>query len=58
MPVIACRQCRKILQYRKVSDLPYFPFCSERCKLLDLGGWLDEKHRIPGEPAPDKKDKD
>ncbi len=56
MPVIACRQCRKALQYRKISDLPYFPFCSERCKLLDLGGWLDEKHRIPGEPPPDKKD--
>jgi uncharacterized protein len=57
MPVVACRQCGKILRYSKVSDLPYFPFCSERCKLLDLGGWLGEKHRIPGEPPPDKNGK-
>jgi endogenous inhibitor of DNA gyrase (YacG/DUF329 family) len=26
------------------------PFCSERCKLIDLGEWLDEGHRI-SEPA-------
>ena len=49
MPVIACCRCRKLLQYRKVADLRYFPFCSERCKMLDLGEWLDEEHRIPGE---------
>jgi endogenous inhibitor of DNA gyrase (YacG/DUF329 family) len=24
------------------------PFCSERCRLIDLGGWLDETHRISG----------
>jgi len=58
MPVIACRQCHKILQYRQISDLPHFPFCSERCKLLDLGGWFDEKHRIPGQPRQDKPKED
>lgn len=26
------------------------PFCSERCRLLDLGSWLDEDFRIPGPP--------
>ena len=25
------------------------PFCSERCKLLDLGNWVDEKYRVPDE---------
>jgi hypothetical protein len=30
---------------------PYFPFCSERCQLVDLGRWLNEDYRIPGEPA-------
>ena len=25
----------------------YFPFCSERCKLVDLGAWLDEEYNIP-----------
>jgi endogenous inhibitor of DNA gyrase (YacG/DUF329 family) len=24
-----------------------FPFCSERCKLIDLGRWLDGKYQIP-----------
>ena len=30
---------------------PWRPFCSERCKLIDLGGWFDESNAIPGEPA-------
>ena len=25
----------------------YFPFCSERCKLIDLGRWLDGKYQVP-----------
>ena len=27
------------------------PFCSERCKLLDLRNWVDGRYRIPGEDA-------
>ncbi|NDY42134.1 DNA gyrase inhibitor YacG [Dissulfurirhabdus thermomarina] len=30
---------------------PYRPFCGARCKLMDLGAWLGEEYRIPGEPA-------
>lgn len=30
---------------------PFFPFCSERCKLIDLGRWLDGKYQIPAEIA-------
>jgi len=30
---------------------PFRPFCSERCKLIDLGAWLTEQRAIPGEPA-------
>jgi len=26
---------------------PYFPFCSDRCKLIDLGRWLDGKYWVP-----------
>lgn len=26
-----------------------FPFCSDRCRLLDLGKWFDGAYRIPGE---------
>ncbi|MCB9760354.1 MAG: DNA gyrase inhibitor YacG [Alphaproteobacteria bacterium] len=28
------------------------PFCSRRCRLMDLGAWLDEDYRIPGPPDP------
>jgi endogenous inhibitor of DNA gyrase (YacG/DUF329 family) len=34
-------------------DNPWRPFCSERCKLIDLGAWFKEEHAIPGEPALD-----
>jgi endogenous inhibitor of DNA gyrase (YacG/DUF329 family) len=27
----------------------YFPFCSERCRLVDLGAWLDGNYRIASE---------
>jgi endogenous inhibitor of DNA gyrase (YacG/DUF329 family) len=27
------------------------PFCSERCRLIDLGQWLGGRYRIPGEPS-------
>ncbi len=32
---------------------PQFPFCSERCRLADLGGWLEERYRIsrPARPS-------
>jgi hypothetical protein len=30
-----------------------FPFCSARCRLLDMGRWLDGAYRIPGERAGD-----
>jgi len=29
----------------------YRPFCSERCRLIDLGAWLTEQHKIPDEPG-------
>ena len=34
------------------EDNPYRPFCSERCKLVDLGRWLDGGYALPGPPAP------
>jgi uncharacterized protein len=27
------------------------PFCSQRCRMIDLGRWLDEKQGLPIEPA-------
>lgn len=29
------------------------PFCSERCRTMDLGAWASEDYRVPTRPAPD-----
>ncbi len=36
------------------TDMRFFPFCCERCKLIDLGAWLDAEYRIASEPRPDE----
>ena len=48
---VKCPTCQREIDW---SQSPFRPFCSERCKLIDLGAWLTEKHSIPGEPAPDE----
>ena len=43
-----CPICKKpALRGRKKN--PYFPFCTERCRAIDLGAWLDEKYAIASE---------
>jgi endogenous inhibitor of DNA gyrase (YacG/DUF329 family) len=34
----------------------YRPFCSERCKQIDLGAWAEEKYTIPGSAPGESKD--
>lgn len=48
-----CPQCGKQVVRSCRSGAPFFPFCCERCKLLDLGKWLSGEHRIeePLEPG-------
>ncbi len=45
--VVTCPTCKKQVQWTKAQK--YRPFCSERCKLIDLGDWASEGHRILGE---------
>jgi len=42
----ACPTCKKA---SKKDGNKVFPFCCERCQLVDLGKWLDEEYRIPEE---------
>jgi hypothetical protein len=50
MKKVKCPTCNKEVEWDKKN--PFRPFCSERCKLIDLGEWASESHRIPGnEPA-------
>jgi len=46
---IKCPVCKK---YAVWADNPWRPFCSERCRTLDLGKWFDEDYRVAGEPVP------
>jgi endogenous inhibitor of DNA gyrase (YacG/DUF329 family) len=41
-----CPTCDKSSEWK---DNPYRPFCSERCKLVDLGRWVNEEYRVPGQ---------
>jgi endogenous inhibitor of DNA gyrase (YacG/DUF329 family) len=51
--VRTCPICRGAAGARDAN--PTFPFCSERCRLIDLVKWLDEKYRVPdGPPSSDK----
>ncbi len=40
-----CPHCRKRVARRS----EHFPFCSRRCRLIDLGDWLDGRYRVAGE---------
>ena len=43
-----CPICRKETVWERN---PFRPFCSERCRIMDLGGWAAEKYRIPAEKS-------
>lgn len=49
MTTVKCPTCAKSVVWDATS--PWRPFCSERCKLIDLGAWADGTHAIAGEPV-------
>jgi uncharacterized protein len=54
-----CPICKKSVDYQKDQGSPrpsWLPFCSERCKLIDLGRWLDADYTIPAAPDPDQEE--
>lgn len=44
---VRCPACGSWVEWSPRS--PYRPFCSERCKLVDLSGWLSEAYRVPAD---------
>jgi len=42
--VVNCPLCGKAIEW--IPEYRYRPFCSERCKLMDLGAWASEKYRV------------
>lgn len=50
VPTYDCPTCKKQIAVLRKEDAPYRPFCSERCKMVDLGRWLDGTYKV-SEPA-------
>jgi endogenous inhibitor of DNA gyrase (YacG/DUF329 family) len=51
---IQCPVCKKTTTW---EENPWRPFCSERCKLIDLGKWATEEYKVPGEGVRDEEEK-
>ncbi|RIY33984.1 hypothetical protein CKF54_01845 [Psittacicella hinzii] len=45
---VNCPQCKKETIYS--FDNPYRPFCSERCRLIDLGAWAEGEYSLEAQP--------
>ena len=58
MVTVNCPQCGAALSWDQSN--PYRPFCSERCKLIDLGQWASESYRVPtdGDHSPSSDEAD
>jgi uncharacterized protein len=59
---VPCPSCGKSVEWTEANA--FLPFCSERCKTIDLGAWAAERYRVPvvedkDEPeAPDSTEND
>lgn len=48
MPLVECPLCGEETEY---NGNDFRPFCTERCKMIDLGQWADEEYALPAEDA-------
>ncbi|MBC8288667.1 MAG: DNA gyrase inhibitor YacG [Nitrospinae bacterium] len=47
---LKCPICKKPSERDKTKN-PFLPFCSDRCRTIDLGKWLDGKYVIEGDES-------
>ncbi len=52
--IVKCPQCGTAVPW--TPDSKWRPFCSERCKLIDLGAWASERYRVETSDTPDSTD--
>lgn len=52
---ITCPVCKKKTTW---EENPWRPFCSERCKLTDLGKWASEEYKVPEEKTEEGKEEE
>lgn len=53
--LVPCPGCRQPSRYDDTNR--WRPFCSERCRTLDLGAWASESYRVTAVAAPDEPDR-
>ncbi|HEX4928217.1 MAG TPA: DNA gyrase inhibitor YacG [Burkholderiales bacterium] len=53
-PKVPCPRCGERAAFS--PENPWRPFCSERCKMIDLGAWASETYRVPGEAGRPEED--
>jgi endogenous inhibitor of DNA gyrase (YacG/DUF329 family) len=53
---VECPTCHQKVEWAEKNK--FRPFCSERCKQIDLGAWAEEKYTIPAAPPSDPLDDD
>ena len=51
MVKVRCPVCDRWIEGRTPQDLPFLPFCGDRCKLIDLGRWLGGQYALPASDA-------
>jgi len=55
-----CPNCCKAIEtshQKQSKEVKFFPFCSQRCKLVDLGAWLDAKYKVISDSNSRESDK-
>ena len=53
---VKCPQCGTPVRW--VPENRFRPFCSERCKQIDLGAWASENYRVPATGAEERDESD
>jgi endogenous inhibitor of DNA gyrase (YacG/DUF329 family) len=48
---VKCPTCQRELDW---ATAPFRPFCSERCRLIDLGAWFSEQRAVRGDSPPEE----
>jgi len=43
---VRCPVCERLMHGASSAEWPAFPFCSARCRLIDLGRWLGEDYAV------------
>jgi endogenous inhibitor of DNA gyrase (YacG/DUF329 family) len=51
--IVSCPRCGAKTEYSPQNK--WRPFCSERCRMIDLGKWAAEDYRLPEQDDPSSK---